>query len=40
MCALVSCVQDASEADGGQYKCSAQNEFGTSNANLTLNMGK
>lgn len=33
-------LQEPSAEDGGSYKCTAQNEFGTSNANLALNFGK
>ena len=33
-------LQDPTAEDGGSYKCTAQNEFGTSNANLALNFGE
>ncbi|KAK2180737.1 hypothetical protein NP493_429g01115 [Ridgeia piscesae] len=34
---LILEVSDPTAEDGGSYKCTAQNEFGTSNANLALN---
>ena len=37
---LVCEITDPTGEDGGSYKCSAQNDLGTSNANLALNIEK
>lgn len=39
-CIVGSWFQDPSSDDGGKYKCTAKNDSGTSNANLTLNIRK